>query len=60
MDMAFQFGGRNVSLSVCTAAKQILCGFRVGLTTSDGGSILFLDGGGGSSAVMEVTVVVVG
>jgi hypothetical protein len=30
MDMTFQFGGGNVSLSVCAAAEQVPCGFRAG------------------------------
>jgi hypothetical protein len=30
MDMTFQFGGGDVSLSVCAAAERVPCGFRVG------------------------------
>jgi hypothetical protein len=30
MNMTFQFGGRNVSLSVCVAAEQVPCGFWTG------------------------------
>jgi hypothetical protein len=54
--MTFQFGGGNVSLSVCAAAERVLCGFWAGLTTSNGGSISFLDG----DAVMEVTAAAAG
>jgi hypothetical protein len=47
--MTFQFGGGNVSLSVCVAAEWVLCGFRVGLmvwmaAVAVGGD---RDGGGG-------------
>jgi hypothetical protein len=59
MDMTFQFGGGNVSLSVCMAAEWVPCGFWVGLATSDGSSIMFLDGGGGGGVVVEVTVAAV-
>jgi hypothetical protein len=36
MDMTFQFGGGNVSLSVCMAAEQVLCGFSDGVDDLDG------------------------
>jgi hypothetical protein len=61
MDMTFQFGGRNVSLSVCAGAERVPCEFQARSTTSDEGGISFLDrgrdGGGSGSAVMEVMAV---
>jgi hypothetical protein len=49
--------GGNVSLSICTDAGRVPCGFRARLTTSGGGGALF-DGDGGGGVVMRVVMVV--